>query len=223
MSIALLVMTDGRDECLDVTLRNALIALVGPITQVVIHDDTGDADHRTRLAGEFPDATVIGADERLGFGGAVRNAWAHLRTLDVDWVFWLEDDFLITRAIPLKTWIDVMEARPYLAQIALERQPWNEREREAGGILEQHPGAWTFHQAAGDWLYPQEWREHRLFFTTNPCLIRRSLLDREWPEGAESEGHFGIELFSDPDVRSAFWGRGQWCEHIGEQRVGVGY
>lgn len=48
---------------------------------------------------------------------------------------------------------------------------------------------------------------------------------RDWPEGAESEGRFSIEVFAD-GFRSAYFGArdsGEWCHHIGRHRVGTGY
>lgn len=237
MSVALLVMTDGRDDCLGEAIGSAHATLTAPgvcaaaprgrFDHLVIHDDTGNPAHRAELAERFPQFTVIGSD-RAGFGGAIRNAWRFLRAApDVEWIFWLEDDFRITRPVDLPALMRVMDGFPYLAQIALERQPWNDIERAAGGILEQHPDSWESvaigATGRGD---AHIWREHRRFFTTNPCLIRRSLLDREWPEGSESEGRFGIDLFAeDPQTRCAFWGAQgeQWCEHIGHERVGTGY
>lgn len=69
------------------------------------------------------------------------------------------------------------------------------------------------------------WLEHRLFFTTNPSLYRRSLADRRWPDAPDSERKFTDQLRA--DGRSfAFWGArhdGTWVTHIGDQRVGTGY
>ena len=54
-----------------------------------------------------------------------------------------------------------------------------------------------------------------------------------WPDGAESEGRFGIGLRTDgfdsvpgARVRFGYWGgrlSGEWVHHIGHRRAGVGY
>ena len=94
----------------------------------------------------------------------------------------------------------VLASEPYLAQMALRRQPWNAEERAAGGIVEQHPE--DFYDR---WTGQHEWLEHRRFFTTNPCLYRRQLLEHGWPEGTESEGHFSIQL-RDLGYSFGYWG-----------------
>lgn len=224
--IVLLVMTDGRAECLERTIDSARLNLRGPITRAVMHDDSADADFAAWLDDRYPEFEHVHTGHRSGFGGAIRSAWHFLmRTAEADacrYVFHLEDDFTFRRPVDLSLLSAVLGARPSLAQLALRRQPWNEDERAAGGIVEQHPEAYEEHRH-GD----LEWLEHRLFFTTNPSLYRRSLTWRGWPDGAHSEGRFGWELFQDdPEARAGFWGAldsGEWVEHIGTTRAGTGY
>lgn len=236
--IALLVMTDGRLDCIQRSVPSFLFAVDRPdlITELWIHDDSGDPAYRATLAEQFgPHGfKVVGTDGRSGFGGAIRSAWRTLRAeSSVEFVFHLEDDFVFPRMVPLAGMMDVLTFAPHVAQMALRRQPWNEAERAAGGIVEQHPGDYT--EASG-W-FPRmtfahedclrhEWLEHRRFFTTNPSLYRRGLMERDWPDGANSEGRFSIDLFADGVTRSGYWGArdsGEWCEHIGRERVGKGY
>lgn len=220
-TIAVLVMTDGRDDLLERTIMSAEDnGVIRGHNRLVIHDDSGDEAHRSALAVNYPTATVIGG-ERAGFGGAIARAWAWmLDNTHASAVFHLEDDFVFNEHVPLYSMGEILEAKPKLAQIALLRQPWNEAEQQAGGIIQMHPDDY---EKAG--CCPEhQWIEHRRFFTTNPCLYRRGLMKRGWPQGAHSEGRFGVELFADPAVRCAFWGQGEeWVTHIGHERVGVGY
>ena len=67
--------------------------------------------------------------------------------------------------------------------------------------------------------------EHDLFFTTNPSLYRRSLLDNQWPEGPQSEGRF-TGWMRDLGYRFAYLGEGSdppWVHHIGDERAGKDY
>jgi len=223
--IALLVMTDGRDYTLHRTIESARVQLRGNVVERWIHDDSGDGRHAAELATRYRDFEVIAAPTRSGFGGAIRRAWQHLHAVTgAAYVFHLEDDFVFPRPIELAALATILDLRPHVAQVALRRQPWNAEERAAGGIVEQHPGDFEDHCSP---VHDLEWLEHRRFFTTNPSLFRRELLSREWPDGANSEGRFSIELFSeDPANRSAYFGArdsGEWCEHIGLERVGTGY
>lgn len=220
--IALLVMTDGRDDLLAETLASFAANVTGPISERWIHDDTGDRRHSDRLAGLYPDFTVVTSAGRSGFGGAIANAWGHLyRHSSSRFVFHLEDDFTWNRPADLDDLADLLDLYPHLAQVAYRRQAWNAEEIAAGGIVEQHPEDFT-DCAAGD----LRWLEHRRFFTTNPSLYRVDLLERGWPTGAHSEGRFSLDLFADPARRSAYFGPRDsppWVHHIGATRAGTGY
>lgn len=245
--IALLVMTDGRREYLPRTLASLEEMVTGPISRRIIHDDSGDPTNWAWLAETWPEYAVLRTGGRHGFGGAIRSAWQYLRGLDQDteYVFHVEDDFLFHRPVDLAAMATVLAEQPHLVQMALRRQAWNPGERQAGGVVEQHPEQYRqISDPAG-----HTWLEHRLFFTTNPSLYRRSLCWLAWPDGPQSEGHFGLNLFTDQppllsgrsswaawrastgalpphELQAAFWGArdsGAWVEHIGHHRVGSGY
>lgn len=224
--ICLLVMTDGRRDCIERTIPSFLDALDRPdlVTELRIHDDSGDPDYSGWLVDRFgPQGfEVMSTAGRSGFGGAIRSAWSWLRVeSSARFVFHLEDDFVPTRTVPLLDLACILDGRPDVVQVALRRQPWNDAERAAGGIVEQHPDDYTEH-VSGRYL------EHRRFFTTNPNLYRMALVrETDWPDGDQSEGRFGIGLLEqDPGRRFAFYGArdsGEWVEHIGVERIGVGY
>jgi hypothetical protein len=217
----LLVMTDGRLDCIEQTIESARENLLGQVTYKVIHDDTGDEAHRDYLRGAFPDFEVIGQPTRQGFGGAIRSAWAHLLRRNERFIFHLEDDFTFNEPLPLYMMERVLDRNPGLVQLALRRQPWNDAERAAGGIVEQHPDDYL---DCSDGI--SEWLEHRRFFTTNPSLYRTTLTAKGWPEGDHSEGLFGIKLCESPATRFGYWGRRTdppKVHHIGEHRAGTGY
>lgn len=226
--IALLVMTDGRRECIERTVPSFLDALDRPdlVSELLIHDDSGDPEYSGFLVDRFGPLgfRVVSTPGRSGFGGAIRSAWWELREYSsARYVFHLEDDFVPTRTVPVADMARILGHHPHLVQIALRRQPWNPSEVAAGGVVEQHPGDY----ADVKWTDLQ-WLEHRRFFTTNPSLYRMELVeDEEWPEGDNSEGRFGIGLLEqDPARRFAFFGArnsGEWVEHIGAARVGTGY
>lgn len=214
-------MTDGRGDILDRTLTSFDAMVEGPITRRVIHDDSADPGYRERLAGTYPDYELIGG-ERAGFGGAIRRAWQHVARYPERFVFHLEDDFTFNRPVDLASMASVLDTHPHLVQLALRRQPWNDLERAAGGVVEQHPDAYTEVNDENG----RAWLEHRLFFTTNPSLYRTSLCRQPWPRGPESEGRFTHQLLASPKVRFGYWGArdsGEWVAHIGDHRNGTGY
>lgn len=217
-------MTDGREHihhAIDSFLANAYP--LEDVTELWIHDDSGDIGHADDLAARYAEhgIAVMPFHERRGFGGAIQTAWRHLRAFsEAEFVFHLEDDFVFNRGLNLLDMQDILGMRPNLAQIALRRQPWNDDERRAGGIVEQHPESYeemTFYDLA--------WLEHDRFFTTNPCMYRAELMRRKWPDGAQSEGRFGVQL---KEVGKNFAYLGErastpWVHHIGDERAGKGY
>lgn len=215
-SVVLVVVTDGRRECIGRTLPIALNRLKGlPVVRTVICDDSGDIEYQAWLRLRFPDAELHCGGKRLGFAGNVRRAWDAALGSGQPWTFWLEDDFILDRDVDLAAMAAVLTDHPTVAQMALRRQPWFQAELDAGGIIERNPTGYT--DRAG-------WLEHREFWTTNPHLIHRdTLAQHEWPNRPHSEAMFAKEILRDRS--SGYWGSrtdAPWVTHIGE-RGGTGY
>ena len=217
-SIALLVITDGRADYIEQTIPSAAAMLKGPITQRVMFDDSGDPAYRQWLREKFPEFTLWYEPERLGCGGAVQMAWKHLRAVDTDYVFHLEDDFLFNEIVPLDEMIEVLETHPYIYQMALRRQPWWQFEIDAGDVINWH---------AEDYIQKEKWIEHRRYFTQNPSLYRKSLIDLGWLNEAESENKFTQKITgNDSKAQFGLWGQREdkpRVHHIGNLRMGTQY
>ncbi len=224
--ITVLVMTDGRLDCLRQSLPSLQTYLHGPVTRWIVHDDTGDQQYHQLLDYHTgPAWELVTTDARSGFGGAYRHAYDWWLANDTNDYLWShEDDFVLTRPVDLAAMVQVLAAHDYLTQLALRRQPWNPVEKAAGGIVESRPHDYTErHDVDG-----HAWLEHRLFHTTNPSLVPRRLLEaHRWPTGPRSEGMFSRDVFDcHAEARAAYWGdraSGEWCKHVGHERVGRGY
>ncbi|HEX5201133.1 MAG TPA: hypothetical protein VFW27_14480, partial [Actinoplanes sp.] len=142
MKLAVLVMTDGRYDLLAQCVDSLAMKWDNGVS-LFMHDDSGDETDRRALALRFPLFTQIGAGPRRGFGGAYRHAWQQLASVDCDWVFATEDDFLFTELVDIWAMADVLKHRPHLVQMALRRQAWGPVEEAAGGVVELHPDAYT--------------------------------------------------------------------------------
>lgn len=198
MKVHLLAIGDGRDE----VHERSWASLREQLPPVASHFVVDDRDHE------------------LGFAGAIRYGWENVPA-DADYVFHAELDFLYHAPIALERMIAVLSWSSHLTQIALKRQPINDQELAAGGIVETDPESFMEIDVGGGTV----WTEHRRCFTTNPCIYPATLCRQGWPQESESEGKFTHRLLADPDVRFAFWG-GKFdapaVEHIGV-RVGSGY
>lgn len=221
-----------RREYLIEAVRSLNARVSGPITQRVIYDCWGDPAIRGWLSEAFAPLGfyVVGPDEPTDYTGSMQHLWRYLNKRAVgQYVFMAEDDFVYERDVDLLPMIEALEADRHLAQIALLRDAYYPREQEQGGILGWPTASFT---ARGGRL------EHRLFWTCNPTLFRRTITAVPWPSDREarrilgrtaeqepsSEVAFGRLLLRDRRTRFAFWGNGEaWIRHIGAVRAGSGY
>ncbi len=219
--VGAVVITDGRRECIVKTVPS-IEAMVGPFAERVICDDSGDPDYAGWLAQTFPGWRVM-SHPRLGHGAAVRFAMSAAAAMEVDWVFWSEDDIVYERRIDVGKMVAVMEAEADLKQMVIKRQAWFPSEIEAGGMIERFdPVLFTEHSDNGS-----SWIEHRQFFSLNPHLISRDILAAiRWPDVPNSEHHFSRRLFRNPRAKVGLWGSKSddpWVTHVGLERIGIGY
>lgn len=216
--IVAVLTTAGRAELLGDTIasldHNLAIAWGdAPVRFVIFCDDNLVA----QTAHAHPGFEVVGVGPRRGYAAAMARAFAWLAPLG-DYVWWTEDDFTLNRRVDTGAMVDVLAEHPYLAQLALRRQPWNDAERAAGGIVEQHPDWYTDHAEHG-----VAWLEHAGYYTNNPHLMAHWVPAVGYPTGKDAEGRFGFRLRdAEPDVRFGYWGSrdsGEWCHHTGELSV----
>ena len=222
MIATLLVFTDGRRECLTRTISSLESNLIGTFSYQIMVDDSCDAEYADWLDATYGGAfTIIHNAERYGFCKAVDTDWRAVSE-DTTHVFHLEDDFEFTAKVPIEKMAEVLDNRPNLMQIVLKRQPWNEQEKVWGDLVHARPEEFTeVTDGTSTWL------EHRLFYSTNPNLLKAKWVRNGMPVVSECEGKFGLALTNDdPRLKFGFWGAfsdGPRVHHIGDERVGNGY
>ena len=209
-----LVITDGREGVLERTLNSWDEKLVHkPFDYTVLVDDSASPEYQNWLRSKYAIRfnLMILHGERKGFDGAIQSGWSNIPK-DADFVFHLEDDFLLNRALFLDDWISILKANPQVAQIVSYRQPWSQAEYEIGGyiplfIRQGHTFKNEFYKDENG----KEWAvvEHRRHFSTNPCLYRRRIVEVGWPSapGYTSEDLVGPRIFEKyPGSVYLIWG-----------------
>lgn len=200
----LLVRTHGRWDYLRKSLASIdldlfdrkILSCDGVATSPV----ADDPDPPTDSIGEGWEVVTTGA-ERHGLTANLRQGWGLLA--EGEEVFDTEDDFLI-RDLPLSEMRKLLEGRPGLAQVVLERQPVNPSEMANGGLLGgDNIPTFTSHKG---------WREQSHLFSFNPHLRFHT---RSVPAGVEREvtHHFLAQGYT-----FGFWGAqgdAPRCTHIG--------
>ena len=225
MNYLLVVLTHGADghEHVD----RALASLTGHVTPLpaaaFAHADQANETRVVDALARHLSTYALAVEAPLraaGFCKATATAWKVAAASGLEYVLYLEHDFIFTRDVDLHGVAVVLDANPQLAQMALMRNAVNEQEKAAGGLFGSRPGQWTLRETDGI-----EWLEEREFFTTNPSLMRRDFMAQNpWPDDGEPycEGRFGIGL-RERGYSFGFLGRGEvWVEHVGT-RSGFGY
>jgi hypothetical protein len=218
-----IVLTNGRVECISKAIASVVAHLDG-VGNGLIVDDSGDDVYRGWLSDQYGAPVIQVGDEPCGYWRAMRRVWDVARDLDTDKVVFWEDDFVLHADVDVEQLAGVLDSHPYLTQMSLLRQPWFGNEVEAGGLIEAlEKQGQTFTEATDG---ERHWVEHRACFTGNPSLIPARTFARDWPEGDWSESRFGRLLFTDERARGAYWGRRDdppLVEHIGHHRAGHAY
>lgn len=206
MRFTLVVTSHGRWEYLAQTLR-ALDSAVGLkfFDRRLLSVD-GEYPHRD-VWGKLPMDSYWGwkvTGSRQGLTANLAQAWGALIT-DDEWVFHVEEDFLI-RDAPLAEMAATLDAFPQVANMVLVRQPWNAQEQRFGSVLPTIPGL----EDRGGWL------EHRTGFWLNPFVAHASLL-RSLQPGVESSL---TKQCLARGLSFGYWGGRSdepRCEHIGAE------
>jgi len=213
------VVTDGRIECLQRTLQSFKENCDYPFSQKFMVNDCMDEDlikHTKMLADQYG-YELIQHDTKKGFAGVYNTAWALSKG---DYVFNLEDDFLFNEKVDIDAMIDIIEHNQYLVQVVLKRQAWNEEEKRAGGIIEQWADLYTEKEMNG--IY---WAEHNLFYSTNPSITPKWVIDKGWQICPSSESVMSKMLLVD-GFKSCYYGKkfdAPKVTHIGDTRNGILY
>lgn len=233
MKYRLVITTDGRPDVLDRTLESFFAKVRPGPDEILIIDDSADSDYHRYLDALCDDLSgavdagvgLLRHQDRLGFCQTVADAWEYAADgtatrPDVDWIYWLEDDFVHVRAVDLHDLAFVLDREPQVAQMALYRNPVNPDELAAGGYMNLFPECYA-RRGAGSAI----WWETTRNWTTNPSLFRSSFArGYPWPTEPLCEGLFGFALRdARPETTFGIWGDGSpWVEHIGV-RAGKGY
>lgn len=203
----------------DLYVRDALTSLRRHVTgwdRLVLVDDSGDADWRTRLAEQ---AEVVHPDEHpAGYTAAMRTVWDVARTAGGRF-FLLEEDFRFTADVDLTGLHAVLDDDPSLAQIALRRAPWYPSEHRHGLTGAQFRRVGRQRGRPVRSAQTATHLRHDAGITGNPSLWSTSALTHDWPDVAWSETAMGERLRA-AGLLSAWYGQEGdiHVEHVGSQR-----
>ncbi len=222
MRYRLIVLTHGGDSHTPI-LRNTLGSFEEMVTpQPAEKWLVEDGEPKTW---EFPGFKRVstGVKGPHGYCSACEVGWEIAAVPGVDFVYWLEYDFLHERPVNLLHLAWVLLKHTEVAQMSLMRQPVNEQEVKAGGIVKASPDEFVSRRTDSARGGRHSWLEQGKYWTTNPALFRRQIADRvEWPLEDGCEGRVTVAL-RHQGYSFGIWGSGEeWVRHVGV-RSGFGY
>lgn len=204
-------------------VTRALASLQAHLTgwdSLTIIDDSGNSewvDFYERILVEFPGGKSfrpkVVAFPQKGYNVAMREVCRQAR--DERFMFW-EEDFVLTEDVDLRYLDLLLEERPGLAQIALQRNPVYPNEVAEGSMLA------ALKVRLPDRLFRDDGAliVQDATFTCNPAVWQFGIASRGWPQGRWSEDRF-TESLRQADYQFAYL-PGVQTFHDGE-RSGHGY
>lgn len=219
MSIALVVIGNGRLDYLHAAI-DSLDEHVGEhISHWLMVDDSGDATVRRELQRTYPDWTITHHAHNRGLAAAVNAGFDLVRETAATHILWWEEDFLCRKPLPIEDTITQLIYFPRIAQMMYRRQPLSPEETASGCVLRTLVDNSTRHETLDAFTYQDA------YFSLNPCLIPRHIIDTyTWPAGPIGVGN---ETGFTSMLRAEGWLFGVWghpgddnvfTEHIGAHR-----
>lgn len=227
------ILSHRRNEFL-----SRILGMSAPIygtSAPVIVDDSGDPAHHQWLDDNGYQFSVVDPAGSAGYLAAMSKVFEVAADLadqaGVGYALLWEEDFLNRRPIDVLDLVDVMDHRDNakLAHLNLQRQAVYNVERRFG-YLESHVRRGYDLDVMS--TNGHEWVRRAKPFTTNPGLIRREVLDIEWPTREEADVvDGGAEPAMSIKLQQGGWyfgWYGRWNQadtlHIGRDRkTGTGY
>jgi hypothetical protein len=210
-NIALVVITDGRKDCIEQTIARFNLLVHYVFTKKIIVNDSGSPEYHKYLCENYRDFKIISHEKRKGLSSAIQSGWSEIDE-NIDFVFHLEDDFLFTEKPSINKMISILQKNQHLAQIALLRNAYYPDEIEVGGFVFKN---------INDYIQKNEFFEHKRLFTLNPSIYPKWIVDIGWQNGWD-EPHFTSKVLTvKPHARFGYFGNmydSPRVKHIGHIR-----
>ena len=223
-SIAWITLTSGRKDYLQVSRKSWYKFVDQNNLYEIIIDTSGSTEYAEWLSNEYPNAKIFSLDKakvvRGDWNNGIRQAYDYFydiaKTIECDYIFHTEDDYVALKSINLYDSIEILESDPDIIQVHFIRQPWTRDEEESGGVLKNC-------QNLGNVMIEKnnsknKWVEHRSYFTFGPSIYRKEICFIDKNADHNPELAITYSLFRDLNKKTATFGTIDdinLVEHIG--------
>lgn len=221
-NFAVFFLGNGRKGYLERTIASWQANLKEKPYRQIIFDDSGDKKYFNSLQKKYRnDFEVVQiTNNKMGHAGAMGFIFKYLKSIEVDYFVQVEEDWMLFRELSIIDIINVLEENKNIAQMRLPRAVWYNPEYykdiESGSLLKNH-----LDLPEVEWLQRDgwfDWRGPRYFWTHNPSVFHKSILNNEYPQikvHGQHENEFGkVLLDQDPKLYSSFWARNIYDAYV---------
>lgn len=219
------VLGNGRRGYLERTIASWETNLVESPEYKIIFDDSGNASYIKWLNDTFGDRFTIVpiSSKSLGQKAAIAFIFDYIKTLDVDYVLQVEEDWMLNRPLNLSNIGKALQLNPDIIQMRIPRvvwyAPYHVLDINAGSLLLHHmniPGTETAVNSndTNSWY---EWRGEFYFWSHNPNVFNKKILYEDYRSITEKDHElsFGKHLMNKyPNAYSGFWAANPYDAYI---------
>lgn len=223
-SIAWITLTSGRKDYLQTSRKSWYKFVDQENLEEIIIDTSGNKEYSEWLSVEYPNAKIFSLEKdeviRGDWNNGIRQAYSYFydiaKTVDCDYIFHTEDDYVALKKINLYDSIEILKSDPNIVQVHFIRQSWTKDEEESGGVLKncQRLGNHMTQKTNGK----NSWVEHRSYFTFGPSIYRKEICFIDKEANHNPELAITHNLFLDINKKTATFGTiddMNLVEHIG--------
>jgi len=212
MDYGLFILGNGRRGYLERTIASWTHNLIDMPKHAIIFDDSGDQGYVRYLEKRYGrDFEIVPIpDNHIGHAGAIYYIFKYLKTKDVDYFLQIEEDWMLFRSLSIKEIISVLKNNPDVIQMRIPRSIWYNPEYYAdlrdGSLLRNH-----LMREGVSWSQQErwyKWRGPRYYWTHNPSVFHRDILDESYPQipgHGKHELQFGNLLYKKYTNSSVGW------------------
>lgn len=223
------ILGNGRRGYLERTIASWEANLIEDTKYKIIFDDSGDSHYVEWLKYSFGNRFTIVpiSDKPVGQPAAIDFIFNYIKTLDVDYILQVEEDWMLNRPLSISNICEVLDLNTNILQMRIPRvvwyAPYHTLDIDAGSILLHHinmPDSLTNFKSDGrnSWY---EWRGDFFFWSHNPNIFSKAIIEDKYilEPVDDHEMSFGSSLANKyPNAYSGFWATNPYdayVNHIG--------
>lgn len=221
-NFAFVILGNGRKGYLERTIASWETNLIDAPKYKAIFDDSGNSEYRNWLKQTYGDRFSIYAVDFVpaGQAKAVQSMFDYIKNLDVDYVVWTEEDWVLFRSLDTKEIFETLKQNINVLQMRIPRTIWYADyhlfDLNAGSLLldyiEDKNAGWSYDK----WFNV---KTSHYFWSHNPCVFLKDIVNNPYPTDGDHEFKFGTALLdSNPNATVGFWANNPYdgyVTHIG--------